>query len=296
MPERPTLVCAGNVTLDVAVAPDGRRTTAVGGDAVFASLAARLAGGEPQILAPLGNDVPDAVADVVRLAGTPPEDLPARDLPTVLDVVRYRADGSRTWELVHGERHFEEMSPGPADVTPAMLAADGVLLSGMALAAQLALSSWLRPRTSATVYLDPQEDYVPGNERALLEAVAACDVFLPSEVEALALARVDDVEDAIRCFLEVVPVVVVKRAEHGCLVATRRGRTPVVVPAERVVPTDSTGAGDAFCGAFAVEHLRSGDPVAAARAASAVARVAVSGVGVDALADAVRSMESEVAR
>lgn len=61
----------------------------------------------------------------------------------------------------------------------------------------------------------------------------------------------------------------------------------MLIPADAVEPVDSTGAGDAFCGAFAAEHLRSGDPYAAAVAGAAVARTAVGGSGVSALLAAV---------
>jgi ribokinase len=50
---------------------------------------------------------------------------------------------------------------------------------------------------------------------------------------------------------------------------------------------DSTGAGDAFCGAFAAEHLRSGDVYAAAAAGAAAARIAVDAPGVSGLLTAV---------
>lgn len=287
MPE-PRLVCVGNLTVDEAVSPTGEQVESVGGDALFAALAARLAGGDPQVLAPLGADAPDALLTALRVAGTDPALLPTRAEPTVRNVIRYAADGTRIWDLVLGEAHFEALSVQPADVTAATLDADGILLSAMGLHAQLELAAWLRPRTAATIYFDPQEDYIAGNESALLAAVAACDVFLPSEVEALALAGTEDVVTAIERFLAAGPVaVVVKRAEAGCLVATREAPTPVVVAADIVTPVDSTGAGDAFCGAFAAEHLRSRDVVAAARAGSAAARVAVSGNGIDALLDAV---------
>ena len=59
------------------------------------------------------------------------------------------------------------------------------------------------------------------------------------------------------------------------------------MPTDVVEPVDSTGAGDAFCGAFAAEHLRSGDPYAAARAGAAAARIAVSAPGIDGLLAAV---------
>ncbi|WP_375389167.1 carbohydrate kinase family protein [uncultured Amnibacterium sp.] len=283
MPE-PVLVCVGNLTVDVAVSPSGAEVESVGGDALFAALGARIAGGAPRVLAPLGGDAPVALLDAVRLTGTDPGDLPRRDEPTARNVVRYAADGTRTWDLVLGEEHLESLSVHPGDVPGWALGAGGLLLSAMALEAQLALAAWLRPRVDGVVYFDPQEDYVSGNEARLLDAVAACDVFLPSEVEAVALAGTSDLDEAIARFLATGPsVVVVKRAEAGCLVATREAPAPVAVGVDVLAPVDSTGAGDAFCGAFAAEHLRSGDPIAAALAGGAAARVAVSGHGVDAL-------------
>ncbi len=65
------------------------------------------------------------------------------------------------------------------------------------------------------------------------------------------------------------------------------------MPTDVVDPVDSTGAGDAFCGAFAAEHLRSGDAYAAARAGAAAARIAVSAPGMSGLLAAVTA---EVAR
>jgi ribokinase len=285
----PNLVCVGNLTVDDVVSPGGEHTESVGGDALFAALGALLAGGAPSVLAPLGADAPEALLAALRSVGTDPGTLPRRTTPTVRNVVRYTEDGGRTWDLALGEAHFEDLSVHPADVPAAALTADGLLLSAMALQAQLELAAWLRPRTDATIYFDPQEDYVAGNEQALLAAVAACDVFLPSEVEAVGLAGTDDLDEAIAGFLAAGPsVVVVKLAEAGCLVATRLAPEPVIVPSDPVDPIDSTGAGDAFCGAFAAEHLRSADAHAAARAGATAARVAVSGNGIHALLIAVQ--------
>jgi ribokinase len=288
MPDAPTLVCVGNLTIDEAVSPSGERVESIGGDALFAALAARWTGGNPAILAPLGDDAHPALLAAVRMAGTDPETLPRRPMPMVRNVVRYDDAGGRVWDLVLGDDHFEALSVHPSDVTAVVLRASGVLLSAMALHAQLELALWLRTRTAATIYFDPQEDYVAGNEDRLLDAVRACDVFLPSEVEATALAGTSDLNAAARTFLGIGPrVVVVKRAAAGCLVATREHPEPVLIPADAVEPMDSTGAGDAFCGGFAAEHQRSGDAIAAARSGAAAARIAVSGPGVTALLDAV---------
>ena len=288
MTQSPALVCVGNLTVDEAVSPTGERVESVGGDALFAALAARVAGGHPVLLAPLGTDAPPALLAAIRSSGTDPESLPSRDLPLIRNVIRYDDAGGRVWELVRGEEHFEALSVSPTDVTAETLTAAGVLLSAMALRPQLELAAWLRTRTAATIFFDPQEDYVVGHEAALTDAVRACDVFLPSEIEATALAGTADLDVAAAAFLDLGPrVVVVKRAEAGCLVATRERPVPVVVPTDVVAPVDSTGAGDAFCGAFAVEYLRSGDANAAARIGAATARIAVGGPGVSALLAAV---------
>ena len=282
----PSLVCVGNLTIDETVDPEGIRTISAGGDAIYAALAAQLARARARVLAPLGTDTPAALAEAVELSGTDLTLLPRRDAPTVRNLVSYAADGTRCWTLVSGHQHFEVMSVQPADLTADTLAADGILLSAMAIGAQLRLAAWLRPRTQAVIYFDPQEDYVAGNVDGLLAAVGACDVFLPSEVEARALAQTSDLEAAARTFLDLGPsVVVIKRAERGCLVATADGVT--TVPADRVEAVDSTGAGDAFCGAFAAAQLAGADPVSAAETAVAVARLAVSAHGLAGLVSAV---------
>lgn len=283
----PRLVCVGNLTVDEAVSPTGVRTVSAGGDALYAALAARLSGATVQVLAPLGFDAPTQLLEALALVGTDPQDLPQRAEPTVRNVVIYAADGSRRWTLVTGDEHFERMSVQPADVTDEVLAADGILLLAMGLEAQLRLAAWLRPRTRAVIFFDPQEDYICGQEDRLLGAVAASDVFLPSQIEALALAGTTDLAAAAASFLALGPtVVVIKRAEQGCLVATADDVQPV--PAHRVEAVDSTGAGDAFCGAFAAAYLSGAGPTAAAGAGSSAARVAVSGFGLDALVTAVR--------
>lgn len=286
------VICVGNLTIDQAISPGGVRTEAVGGDALFAALGARLAGGDARILSPLGSDATPALLAALAAAGTDPASLPARDEVTVRNVIHYAGDGSRIWDLIHGKEHFEQLSVHPGDVPAWALAGDGVLMSAMGLRAQLALASWWRPRSRATVYFDPQEDYIAGNEGALMQAVATCDVFLPSEVEALALARTGDLSEAIERFLAAGPhTVVVKRAAAGALVATRERPDPVVVAAQVAQAVDATGAGDTFCGAFVAEHLRSRDALAAARAGAGAARVAVGGHGIAALLAAVTDQD-----
>jgi ribokinase len=284
----PALVCVGNLTIDEAVHGGDRSEPAIGGDAAYAALAARLFLDDVTMLAPVGNDFPAWILDSLRARGVRADDLPMRDVPTVRNIVTYHADGSRTWDMLSSEADFDALSVYPDDVTAAVLSADGMMLSAMSLESQLVLTPWLRERTGAALYLDLQEDYLEGNLEALFGIIALCDVFLPSEVEAVALAGTTDLAAAARLFQALGPqVVVIKRAENGSLVLD--GDTLTEVPADTVVAVDSTGAGDSFCGAFAAMHLLTGDAVAAARAASGAARIAIGAFGIMGLLDAVGS-------
>ncbi len=64
--------------------------------------------------------------------------------------------------------------------------------------------------------------------------------------------------------------IVVTLGERGALIA-RPGGVPTRVPAPSVTAVDTTGAGDAFVGAFAVGLARGADPVASARLGCAAA-------------------------
>jgi ribokinase len=286
----PELVCVGNLTVDESVQPDGARTVAAGGDAVFAALAARLTLDDVTIVAPVGDDLPMELDEAIRRAGTDPGTLPRRALPTVRNVVTYDADGGRDWVLLEGEAHFDAMSVYPADLSTRALAADGILVSAMSFDSQVALGGWLRGHTAATIYLDLQEDYLERVDE-LLAIVALCDVFLPSEVEALALAGTRDLAEAARFFRGLGPqTVVIKRADKGCVVLAPGADELVGVPAVPVAVVDTTGAGDAFCGAFAATHLLTGDPVAAAESGARAAALAVSGFGIAGLVDALTAV------
>ncbi len=280
-----SLVCIGNMTIDVAVRDGVRSKAAVGGDAAYAALAARPHLGRVSMLAPIGPDLPRWVLESLRSRGIGLRDLPRRSRPTIKNVVTYQSDGSRTWEMLASEAEFDVMSVYPQDVEPWVLESSGILLSAMSLESQLALTPWLRANSAATLYLDLQEDYVAGHRDEILGMVASCDVFLPSEAEATALAGTDDLAEAARSFQERGPkTVVIKRAERGCLVLDGDAMTEVAIDA--VEPVDSTGAGDAFCGAFAAVHQKSGDTLAAVHAGAEGARAAIGAFGIAGLLDA----------
>lgn len=109
---------------------------------------------------------------------------------------------------------------------------------------------------------------------ALLDGV---DVLLPSRDEAQLLTGLPDAGEAAARLSRAFPLVVAKQGAGGALVA-RNGSLPTQVSAVAVQPQDSTGAGDAFTGAFLASLLAGADPEEAAAegcraGAQAVARL-----------------------
>jgi ribokinase len=103
----------------------------------------------------------------------------------------------------------------------------------------------------------------------------ALDVLVVNEQEAQAVAGESTLEEALAVLVARVPEVVVTLGAAGAVLARRRQEPVLVpgVPAREVL--DTTGAGDAFCGAFAAARARGLDAVGATRLACAAASLSV---------------------
>ncbi|MEV6501106.1 carbohydrate kinase family protein [Streptomyces prunicolor] len=110
---------------------------------------------------------------------------------------------------------------------------------------------------------------------ALVEGV---DVLLPSRDEACLLTGLPDPADAAAKLSRHVPLVITKQGAEGALVA-HSGTVHARVPAESAAPLDTTGAGDAFTGAFLASLLAGADPEEAAREGCRAGARAVERVG-----------------
>ncbi|MEW2619670.1 ribokinase [Streptomyces sp. NPDC048106] len=112
------------------------------------------------------------------------------------------------------------------------------------------------------------------------ELLAATDLLVPNQYEAITLTGRADPREAATALLELVPRAVVTLGATGCLYVARDAE-PLVVPAPRVEAVDSTGAGDTFTGALAValaeeKPVREALSWAAAAASLSVERVGAS--------------------
>lgn len=287
MSDTPALVCLGNFTIDDVVLPDStEKPGCMGGDALYATLAARPWESSCELVAPVGNDFPPEIAQRMRSAGLSDAGMLQRSLPTLHNRVEYFADGTRRWTLYATEDDFDELSPRPHDIPESYRDAGAFMVLAMTLAAQQDLVADLRANTQAIIALDPQEDYIKGNEAALRALVSRTDIFMPSAEEVQRLLGTSDWSFAARSFAALGPqVVVIKLGAEGSLVYDRRRDAQFSIPAFPVANViDTTGAGDSFCGGFMACYL--GDPSRpedAARAGAVAASFAVEGYGVDPL-------------
>ena len=100
----------------------------------------------------------------------------------------------------------------------------------------------------ATTSVDPNWDPTDGWDGGLVELLPQVDVFLPNEMEALRLAHISDMNEAVSRLRARAPFVVIKRGERGALGA--RAGEVVEVPAIPTTVVDTTGAGDSFDAGF----------------------------------------------
>jgi ribokinase len=248
----PRLICCGNLTLDDVILPDGTEQRAsIGGDALYGVLAARLFLPDAQMLAPVGRDLPDHVWALMDRAALSREGLSPRDCPTIHTRFVYHSADSRTVTLLSDETDFDLLSPRGPDIPPSFLGAPAWLVLAMTLSAQQNLVSVLRATGAGLIGLDLQEEYISGNEAAILDLVRQVDVFMPSEAEVRLLFGHDDPLLASETFAALGPgVVVIKRGAQGCFVFDALTNTHFGWPAQDGTVVDTTGAGDAFCAGF----------------------------------------------
>jgi ribokinase len=124
------------------------------------------------------------------------------------------------------------------------------------------------------------------------------DVLIVNEHELTDIAATADREAAIEALASRVPALVVTLGASGSIVVL--GSERATVPAFRVDPVDTTGAGDTFCGVLAARLGRgplSLDALAAAaRAGAAASAIAVTRVGAQAAVPTAAEVEALLAR
>ncbi len=273
------LVCLGNLSIDDVVLPDqSTRLNCFGGDTIYAALGARWWSDAVRFVAPAGADFPQEHLAYLNASGMETRGLPRRSVPGVHYRVVYADNNQREWTMLSAEGDFDELSPNVADIPSDYLDSRAFLILAMDLAAQEVLAPSLRAH--GVVALDPQEEYIPGNEARVLAMLKDVDIFLPSTEEAFRLLKHQDWKKACRQFAECGPgIVVLKKGNEGSLVYDSKQDHFYSMPVFRTQPIDTTGAGDSYSGGFMAMYVRSRSLLKAGLAGTVSASFAIQDFG-----------------
>ncbi len=297
---RPALILLGQVTVDhVVPARPGVWREQLGGNVLYAAAGARL-WIEPErigVVTRVGAGCPFDPRVHLARAGIERVAVADTGREQLVEWILYEEDGSRrslprnrALRDAGGEgtgagsdylAHLEAQSPSVSDVPTDWLPARAVHLAPQVLARHEESLRTLASR-AGFVSVDPSPHYSAGRSvEALARALAPASALLPSEREVAHIVGEDGWERlAGRLVSAGFPEVVVKRGAAGAILC-EQGSRPVQIPARRVDVRDPTGAGDAFCGAYAACRLRDLPPAEAARRATIAASMVVECEGAD---------------
>jgi ribokinase len=267
----------GNLVIDDLVTWDGHtRMGLCGGNAVFAALGARLWAERVGLAARVGPDFPSEFLDQLQEAGIQLE-LATTAAPSLHHWALYESPEQRQFVRWLGSGSQLEQSLGASEVPQAARQARAVHIAPMPFDVQRQLVESFS-EAPTLVMLDPHDEHIAGHQDELLETLRHVEVFLPSRQEAALLFGADQPEAAARALLQLQAgprVVVIKLGAAGSLVVSRDMQQPVYVPRVEVDAVDPTGAGDAYCGAFAAAYATTANALHAARAATVAASFVV---------------------
>ncbi|WP_373921846.1 carbohydrate kinase family protein [Streptomyces sp. T12] len=260
------------------------RTVPGGAGANVACWAAHWGGAEVRLLGRVGTDAAAWHERALTASGVRPLLVvdPQAPTGTVICLVDTDAAAERTFLTDSGA----SLRLDPDDWSDALL--DGVArlhLSGYLLFSEpsralVAVALASARAHGVPVSLDPASAgfLVELGVDRFLALVEGVDVLLPSRDEACLLTGLSDAADAAAKLSRHVPLVVAKQGADGALVA-RSGAVRAHVPAAPATPRDTTGAGDAFTGAFLAALLAGAGPEDAAREGCRAGALAVNRVG-----------------
>jgi sugar/nucleoside kinase (ribokinase family) len=247
-----SLLVVGSIALDSIFTPFGETADALGGSAIYFSVAGSLL--HPvQVVGVVGQDYP--VAELDRLAAR------GIDWSGVerADGESFRWKGKYSYDLQSRETLetrlgvFAQFQP---KIPPSFRSARFVFLGNIDPELQLnVLEQVARP---TLVVCDTMNYWIQSKKAALMALLARVNVLMVNDTEARELSGDWNIHRAGRWILQHGPSrVVIKQGEHGALLI-ERSRTFYVpaFPLENVF--DPTGAGDAFAGGFMAYLARKG--------------------------------------
>ena len=291
--DRPARVLVvGDLIDDLVVQPGGpiayatdtpsRITPTLGGSAANQATWLAAAGARARLVARVGAADVDRHTRALRAAGVEPWLIADPDLATGTIVILLDETGERSMFTDRGANLglcVEDLPDGVLDDVDALHLTGYSLFDDEVRAAVLDLVERARSR-EVPITIDPSSTGFLRSVGAatFLGWIGEVAALLPNADEAKLLSGDADPHDAARTLLAHAPLVAVTCGSAGAVVATRDA-DPVQVPAPDVEVVDTTGAGDAFTGAFLAAWLTGADAVQSTEAGVAAGARAVAVTG-----------------
>ena len=250
-----SLLVVGSVAYDSVQTPTGRRDRALGGSAVYFSLAASYLT-EVGLVGVVGEDFDDSDVELLEAHDVDLSGLERVNGRTFHWSGVYSTEDVNQRETLDTQLNvFAEFSPY---LSEAHRSTEIVFLANIDPVLQLDVLEQLdaSPKFAA---LDSMDFWIEGSRRDLERVVSKVDLLFLDEGEARGFSGDFNLVRAARTIQEYGPrIVVIKRGEHGVLMVDREDvfNAPAY-PLERVV--DPTGAGDSFAGGFMGTVAATGD-------------------------------------
>lgn len=294
------LLVVGSVAYDSVRTPAGESTDALGGSAMFFSLAASMFC-PVGIVAVVGDDFRAEDIELFRQRGVDISGLARRPGRTFRWSGIYDSAGSGARRTIETSLNvFAYFSP---DLDEAQAGADYLFLANIHPDLQLRVLDQMR-RRPRLIALDSMDLWIESDRAGLTRAVERSDIVILDESEIRALSGEANLVTAVRRVLGMGPrAVVAKRGEHGALMLSRGPDGGVAafacpaLPLERVI--DPTGAGDSFAGGLmghlaalgaSADSLAAGDLRRAVATGTVLGSITVQGFGPERLAGADRDL------
>jgi ribokinase len=267
------MLSAGGISIDTIRTRDGDEGPHVGGNAVYAAAGAWLVGADAGLCARVGSDFPAELMrelERVRFDTSRVRSTAGRSLKVTLD---YRSDPRRQ-SYAADSGHNEELDPTP-DQLGRLDRRWALHICGISPGRQRELidaASGLAALLTLDTVVIPGE--IEPDADGLLLMAARCDAFLPSREEVAHLWRGQPPREVLRMLVDAgCRAAVIKLGAGGSIGIT--DQTITWMPAYPATATDTTGAGDAYCGAFAATFAEDGDLKQAMAWATAAASMVI---------------------
>jgi ribokinase len=239
------LVVFGSVAFDSIKTPFGSVEKTLGGSGAYASIAASFFA-KPGIVSAVGSDFPTEEMDFLKKKGIDLEGLELLQGKTFYWKGEYGHDinSAKTIDV-----QFNVLKGFRPKLPEEYRKADFLLLGNNDPEDQLAVLGQMEKRPTLVI-ADTMNYYIEHKRDKVLEVVKKSDICLMNDGEARMLFNTPSLVKAAKEILKLdSKLAIIKKGEHGALLATEKGSfVAPAYPLEEVM--DPTGCGDCFAGAL----------------------------------------------